>query len=275
MQSTTRQPGATPPVAAFRRELLQNLHDRVGTDLTFATPGDAYLALAFTVRDRLIQRWLDTLHAGIDSQARFVCYLSAEYLIGRQLDNNLLNTDTEDLAREALADLGLSLDELHALEAEPGLGNGGLGRLAACYLDSLATMRIPSIGYGIRYEFGIFRQTFKDGWQVEEADDWLRRGNPWEFSHAEMAIEVGFGGRTDGHTGPDGRYRVRWLPERTILASPTTPWCQGTPAAPSTPSDCGGPEPPARSTSKSSTRRLHPRRPPEHRVREPDQSPLP
>ena len=214
------QSAATPPVAAFRRELLQNLHDRVGTDLTFATPSEAYLALAYTVRDRLIQRWIDTLHAGIDSQARFVCYLSAEYLIGRQLDNNLLNTETEDLAREALADLGLSLDELRTLESEPGLGNGGLGRLAACYLDSLATLRIPAIGYGIRYEFGIFRQTFQDGWQVEEADDWLRRGNPWEFPHPEMAIEVGFGGHTEGTTGPDGRYRVRWMPERAILGVP-------------------------------------------------------
>jgi starch phosphorylase len=211
---------AAPPVAAFRRELLQNLHDRVGTDLTFATPSECYLALAYTVRDRLIQRWLDTLHAGIDSQARFVCYLSAEYLVGRQLDNNLLNTDTEDLAREALADLGLSLDELRTLEAEPGLGNGGLGRLAACYLDSLATLRIPAIGYGIRYEFGIFRQTFQDGWQVEEADDWLRRGNPWEFPHPEMAIEVGFGGHTEGRADPDGRYRVRWVPERSILGVP-------------------------------------------------------
>ena len=211
---------AHAPVAAFRRELLQNLHDRVGTDLTFATPSDAYLALAYTVRNRLIQRWLDTLHAGIESQSRFVCYLSAEYLTGRQLDNNLLNTDTEDLAREALADLGLSLDELRTLEAEPGLGNGGLGRLAACYLDSLATLRIPAIGYGIRYEFGIFRQTFQDGWQVEEADDWLRRGNPWEFPHPEMAIEVGFGGRTESGTDPQGRFRVRWLPERTLLGVP-------------------------------------------------------
>ena len=211
---------ALPPVAAFRRELLQNLHDRIGTDLSFATPSEAYLALAYTVRERLIQRWLDTLHAGIDSQARFVCYLSAEYLIGRQLDNNLLNTGTEDVAREALSDLGLSLDELRTLEAEPGLGNGGLGRLAACFLDSLATLRIPSIGYGIRYEFGIFRQTFRDGWQVEEADDWLRRGNPWEFPHPEMAIEVGFGGHTEAYTDAAGRYTVRWHPERTLQGVP-------------------------------------------------------
>jgi starch phosphorylase len=126
------QSASTPSVAAFRRELLENLHDRVGTDLTFAAPGEAYTALAYTVRDRLIQRWLDTLHAGIDGQARFVCYLSAEYLIGRQLDNNLLNTETEDLARAALADLGLSLDELRTLESEPGLGNGGLGHPRWC-----------------------------------------------------------------------------------------------------------------------------------------------
>ncbi|MCC7370269.1 MAG: glycogen/starch/alpha-glucan phosphorylase [Chloroflexi bacterium] len=209
-----------PPVAQFRRELLENLHDRVGTDLSFATPSEAYLALAYTVRDRLIQRWLDTLHAGIDSQSRFVCYLSAEYLIGRQLDNNLLNTGTEDVAREALSDLGLSLDELRGLESEPGLGNGGLGRLAACYLDSLATLRIPSIGYGLRYEFGIFRQVFRDGWQVEEADDWLRRGNPWEFPHPEMAIEVGFGGGTESFIDPNGRFRVRWHPDRTLVGVP-------------------------------------------------------
>src|SRR4051794_28975891 len=211
---------APTPVAEFRRAFLDNLHDHLGTDLSFATTNDYYLALAATVRDSLIQRWLDTLHAGFDQQARYVCYLSAEFLTGRQLDNNLLHCGCEDVAREALADLGLSLDELRAVEAEPGLGNGGLGRLAACYLDSLATLRIPSVGYGIRYEFGIFRQTFRDGWQVEEADDWLRRGNPWEFSHPEMAIEVGFGGRTEASTGPDGRYHVRWLPERTILGVP-------------------------------------------------------
>ena len=214
------QPPATPPVAAFRREILQNLHDRVGTDLTFATPSDAYLALAYTVRDRLIQRWLDTLHAGIDSQARFVCYLSAEYLLGRQLDNNLLNTDTEDLAREALADLGLSLDELRDAggRARPRQRRPRPARRLLPRLPRHA--RIPAIGYGIRYEFGIFRQTFEDGWQVEEADDWLRRGNPWEFPHPEMAIEVGFGGHTEGRTDQDGRYRVRWLPDRTVLGVP-------------------------------------------------------
>src|SRR6188768_2471370 len=200
---------ALPPVAAFRRELLQNLHDRIGTDLSFATPSEAYLALAYTVRDRLIQRWLDTLHAGIDSQNRFVCYLSAEYLIGRQLDNNLLNTDTEDLAREALADLGLSLDELRTLESEPGLGNGGLGRLAACYLDSLATLRIPAIGYGIRYEFGIFDQAIRDGWQVELTDKWLRFGNPWEIVRTEVAYEVMLGGHTEHDRDEAGQFRVR------------------------------------------------------------------
>jgi starch phosphorylase len=218
--ATASSPGALPPVAQFRRAFLDNLHDQLGNDLSFATPTDCYTALAHTVRHRLIQRWLDTLHAGIDREARFVCYLSAEYLIGRQLDNNLLNADYEEIAREGLADLGLSLDELRGLEVEPGLGNGGLGRLAACYLDSLATLRIPSVGYGIRYEFGIFRQTFRDGWQVEEADDWLRRGNPWEFPHPEMAFEVGFGGHTEGWTGDDGRYRVRWRPDRSILGVP-------------------------------------------------------
>ncbi|MCC6175240.1 MAG: glycogen/starch/alpha-glucan phosphorylase [Chloroflexi bacterium] len=212
--------GAATPVADFRRAFLSNLHDRRGTDLSFATPNDCYLALAQTVRDRLIQRWLDTVHTGIDNQARFVAYLSAEYLVGKQLDNNLLNTDSEDVAREALADLGLSLDGLRTLEPEPGLGNGGLGRLAACYLDSLATLRIPSVGYGIRYEFGIFRQEFQDGWQVEQVDDWLTRGDPWELPHPEMAVTVGFGGHTESGTDADGRYQVRWVPERTVLGVP-------------------------------------------------------
>ena len=158
-----------------------------------------YLALAYTVRDRLIQRWLDTLHA--HRQPGPIRLLP----LGRVPDRPRARQQPAQHRHRRRRPRGPRRSRpqpgrARALEAEPGLGNGGLGRLAACYLDSLATIRIPSIGYGIRYEFGIFRQTFQDGWQVEEADDsGCRRGNPWEFPHPELTIEVGFGGRTERH----------------------------------------------------------------------------
>jgi starch phosphorylase len=206
-------------VEEFTREYLENLRYLRGVE-RFATPNDRYQALAHTVRAYLMQDWLDSIHALFDAQARTVCYLSAEYLPGRQLGNNLLNADLEAIARQAMTGLGLDLDELAAIEVEPGLGNGGLGRLAACFLDSLATLRIPAVGYGLRYEFGIFQQTFVDGWQVEQPDPWLRLGNPWEFAHPELGVEVGFGGRTEWHTDVAGQARVRWLPERRVLGVP-------------------------------------------------------
>jgi starch phosphorylase len=149
-----------------------------------------------------------------------VVYLSAEYLLGRQLDNSLLAVGLHDVAEEALRGLGLDLDDLRQLETEPGLGNGGLGRLAACFIDSLATMRIPAVGYGIRYEHGIFRQEFVDGWQREQPDPWLALGNPWEFPHPEMAVEVGFGGATERYTDDQGRERSRWIPAEQVLGVP-------------------------------------------------------
>ena len=121
-----------------------------------------------------------------------------------------------DQAREAMAKLGVNLDELFEQEEEPGLGNGGLGRLASCYLDSLASVEIPAIGYGIRYEFGIFDQIIRDGWQVEITDKWLRYGNPWEIMRPELAFDVPFGGRTETWTDAQGRYRVRWVPDTVV-----------------------------------------------------------
>jgi starch phosphorylase len=205
---------------AFAQEFLEELRFGQGVDLARATHNDAYMALARTVRQALMSRWISTLDTQLTKKARFVCYLSAEYLLGRQLDNSLLAADLEQTARTALAGLGLDLDALRAVEVEPGLGNGGLGRLAACFMDSLATMRIPAVGYGIRYEFGIFRQEFVDGRQRESPDTWLAHGNPWEFAHPEMAKTVGFGGHVEPWTDERGRERRRWVPATEVLGVP-------------------------------------------------------
>jgi starch phosphorylase len=204
----------------FTREFLEELRFGQGVDLARATDNDAYMALARTVRQALMSRWISTLDTQLTQKARFVCYLSAEYLLGRQLDNSLLAADLEQTARAALAGLGLDLDALRAVEVEPGLGNGGLGRLAACFMDSLATMRIPAVGYGIRYEYGIFRQEFVDGRQRESPDAWLAHGNPWEFAHPEMAKTVGFGGHVEPWTDERGRERRRWVPATEVLGVP-------------------------------------------------------
>ncbi len=201
---------------AIQQSILDNLFYQLARFPPVASRNDYYLALAYTVRDRLLDRWVKTVMRYREERARTVCYLSAEYLLGPHLGNNLLALGIEEEAREACSAIGLELDGLLAQEEEPGLGNGGLGRLAACFLDSLATLEIPAIGYGIRYEFGIFDQTIRDGWQVEVSDTWLRLGNPWEIARPEIAFNVGFGGRCEGFTDAEGRYRVRWQPEQVV-----------------------------------------------------------
>jgi starch phosphorylase len=181
-----------------------------------ATPNDRYLALAHAVRDRLMDRWIHSGEAYYRSRARTVCYLSAEYLLGPHLGNNLLNLGVLDEARQAMEELGLDFEALLDQEEEPGLGNGGLGRLAACYMDSLATLQVPAIGYGIRYEFGIFDQVIRDGWQVEVTDKWLHLGNPWEVPRPEIAFEVGFGGQTGWYTDEGDLERACWFPGRVV-----------------------------------------------------------
>ncbi|MFL5731986.1 MAG: glycogen/starch/alpha-glucan phosphorylase [Chloroflexia bacterium] len=207
-------------VAQFQRDFLDTLRSVRGVDLDSATSIDCYQALAATVRRYLLPPALDTRRAQVGAQTKWAYYLSAEYLLGRQLDNNLLSAGLTDIARQALAGLGLSLDALREVEVEPGLGNGGLGRLAACYLDSAATLRLPVIGYGINYEYGIFRQSFADGWQVEHPDDWKLFGNPWELAHPELAVTVGFGGQVTGWTDGQGNQRFRWRPDHTVLGVP-------------------------------------------------------
>jgi glycogen phosphorylase len=181
-----------------------------------ATANDWYLALAKAVRDRLLERWISSFRTQIARNAKIVSYLSAEFLMGPQLGNNLLNLGILNEVRQAAEMVGLDLDSIIDQEEEPGLGNGGLGRLAACYLDSLATLEIPAIGYGIRYEFGIFDQEINDGWQREVTDKWLRYGNPWEIERAEISFEVPFGGYTEQLSDDKGQFRVRWIPERTV-----------------------------------------------------------
>jgi starch phosphorylase len=214
-------PVTTPPhsVDGFVKEFLRELNGSQGVALSGSTVNDQYLALAKTVRHYLMARWLETVRHNRLSKAKTIGYLSAEYLLGRQLGNALLATDLTEIAAKALESCGLDIATLRAQEVEPGLGNGGLGRLAACFIDSLATMSVPCIGYGIRYEYGIFRQTFVDGRQVEQPDTWLSLGGPWEFPHPEAAVEVDFGGHTETYDDK-GTTRTRWVPAWNVLGIP-------------------------------------------------------
>ena len=204
----------------LRRAVLDNLFYIQGKFPEIATPNDYYMALAYTVRDRLLHRWLKTVETWLHKDVKIVCYLSAEFLLGPHLGNNLINLGIEDPFRQAVEAVGQDLDALLRQEEEPGLGNGGLGRLAACYLDSLATLEVPAIGFGLRYEHGIFHQEIRDGWQVEMTDNWLHLGNPWEIARPESIFEVKLGGHTVRERDADGRERVRWVPERVVKGTP-------------------------------------------------------
>ncbi len=209
-------------IETLKRAFADNLFYIQGKFPQIATKNDYYMALAYTVRDRLVQRWLNSAQTYLKEgdDVKVVCYLSAEFLVGPHLSNNLINLGIYDLVCQTLEEFGLDLEELQAQEEEPGLGNGGLGRLAACFLDSLSTLEIPAVGYGIRYEFGIFDQEIRDGWQVEITDKWLRFGNPWEFVRPEYTVEVKFGGHTKSETDAGGNYRVCWIPESTVKGVP-------------------------------------------------------
>jgi glycogen phosphorylase len=198
--------------------LIDNLHYLQAKLPQHATRNDWYMALAYTVRDRMLDRYIKTLEALISANAsvKAVAYLSAEFLTGPHLGNSLINLGIWQAAQKAVSKVGQTLSELVEQEEEPGLGNGGLGRLAACYMDSLATLNVPAIGYGIRYEFGIFDQAIRDGWQIELTDKWLRFGNPWEMIRSEVTFNVSFGGHTEHYYDEQGRYRTRWLPEKVV-----------------------------------------------------------
>ncbi|GAB7080151.1 glycogen/starch/alpha-glucan phosphorylase [Megalodesulfovibrio paquesii] len=205
----------------LRQAVLDHLYYSTGRVRETARVEDWYVAVSLAVRDRMVEAWV----AGIERIAaarsvRCVAYLSAEFLIGPQLGANLLTMNLTEPMREGLASLGQNLDDIIFHEPEPGLGNGGLGRLAACYLDSLATLGVPAIGYGIRYEYGMFRQAIEDGAQVELADKWLRHGFPWELAHVDQRYEVGLSGESHLESDADGVLRARWTPARTIAACP-------------------------------------------------------
>jgi starch phosphorylase len=206
--------------ASIRRDFAAKLFFELAKFPGVATCNDHYLALAYVVRDRVLQRWVRSARTFLEQEHRTVIYLSAEYLMGPQLGHNLMNLGIEQPVREAMQQLGLDLDELIEHEEEPGLGNGGLGRLAACFMDSLATLDMPAIGHGIRYEFGIFDQEIRDGWQVEKTDMWLRPGFPWEIRRYGIEHAVGFGGRTEHTVDDKGIHRARWIPERVVKGIP-------------------------------------------------------
>ncbi|MBX2802326.1 MAG: glycogen/starch/alpha-glucan phosphorylase [Myxococcales bacterium] len=204
----------------LRRAVVDHLLYTRAKDLRSATLTDVYHALSHAVRDRLVHRWMTTQRQYASADVKRVYYLSAEYLLGRQLEANLHVLGLRDLAQRGLAAYDIDLDAVLDEEADPGLGNGGLGRLAACFMDSLATLKMPGMGYGIRYEFGIFRQEITDGWQQEAPDEWLRKGNPWEIKRPEYTVPVPFGGHVEHSVDDRGRLEVRWREANRILGVP-------------------------------------------------------
>lgn len=213
------RPDMSNSVDAIKTSYLNHLKYSLAKDEFSATDHDRYYALALAIRDRLVDGWIRTSVTYHKTGVKRAYYLSMEYLIGRAMGNNVINLQLDDAVRQAMADLGLSWDFLRDLERDAGLGNGGLGRLAACFLDSLATLQLPGYGYGVRYDYGIFRQAIRDGYQVEEPDNWLRFGNPWELERPESQFEVHFGGRVFMEER-EGRLRPRWVDYETVLGIP-------------------------------------------------------
>uniref|UniRef100_A0AAV2JBS6 Alpha-1,4 glucan phosphorylase n=1 Tax=Knipowitschia caucasica TaxID=637954 RepID=A0AAV2JBS6_KNICA len=202
-------------VTELKTNFNRHLHFTLVKDRNVATKRDYYFALAHTVRDHLVGRWIRTQQHYYEKDPKRVYYISLEFYMGRTLQNTMVNLALENACDEATYQLGLDMEELEDMEEDAGLGNGGLGRLAACFLDSMASLGLAAYGYGIRYEFGIFNQKIVNGWQVEEADDWLRYGNPWEKARPEYMRPVHFYGRTEHH--PDG---AKWVDTQVVLALP-------------------------------------------------------
>ena len=194
----------------------ERLFYTLGKRPEIATTHDFYMALSYAVRDQMMTYWLDLPH----QPRKEVAYLSAEFLIGPQLNNNLISLGIRDEAKEALAEYDRTLEDILDVAEEPGLGNGGLGRLAACYMESLATLKVPATGYGIRYKYGIFKQLIKDNQQVEITDNWLHGEWPWELCQPDESVFVGFGGRVENYVSDRGNYRVRWVPDEQVVAVP-------------------------------------------------------
>jgi starch phosphorylase len=213
----TMESVSTVETEALQQAILAKLTYHVGTSPAHATDHDWFVATALAVRDRAMDRWMAS--KGQDQAVRKqVCYLSLEFLIGRLLADTLNNLRLTETAREALAGLGVDLDRLRAIEPDAALGNGGLGRLAACFMESMASLEIPAYGYGIRYEHGLFRQTIRDGWQHEQPEDWLIRSNPWEFERSDLVYQVPFGGFVEELPASDKPAAFIWQPAETVQA---------------------------------------------------------
>ena len=204
--------------APFCQALGNHLTYSVGKDHFTATPRDWFFALAHTTRDQMTARWMETMRRYYEADAKRIYYMSMEFLIGRTLINSLMNMGHYDECLKMAAATGLDLEQARAMEPDAALGNGGLGRLAACFLDSMATLGLPSYGYGIRYEYGMFNQRIENGWQVEHPDSWLRYGNPWEFPRPEVLYPVKFYGRTVEYTSEAGSLRHHWVETEDVMA---------------------------------------------------------
>ena len=226
--SPAAPPAAAADVSAFRATIVRKLVYAVGKDSEHALEHDWLVATTLAARDHIVGHWMDSTRRTYREGGKRVCYFSLEFLPGRMLFDALSNLGLTDTARAALSDLGVDLDRLRKLEPDPALGNGGLGRLAACFMESMATLRIPAYGYGIRYDHGIFRQVLKDGQQMELPEDWLSAGNPWEFARPEVAYTIGFGGTVEVVPNPDGTSRSVWHAADSVKAvaydTPITGW---------------------------------------------------
>ncbi len=213
-----------PPLAmnanGLEEDFCRYFNHTLGWDKAIVSAHHVYSSCALVLRDRLVERWRRTQRAYDESGCKQAYYLSLEFLMGRALGNALLNLELTGAGVEAMRNLGLDMEEVRELESDAGLGNGGLGRLAACFLDSCATLQLPVTGYGIRYEYGMFRQKIEQGRQVEEPDHWLRNGNPWEIERPEFAVRIKFGGRSDFYTDTDGDLRARWIDTQDVVAVP-------------------------------------------------------
>ncbi len=210
--------GMAMPV--LKRSVLDHLLFTCGKSLDDASPLDFYTALAHAVRDRLVHRWLLTERTYEEVDAKRAYYLSSEFLVGRSLGLSLMNLGLYDAAARLMAERGYTLDDILEQEGDPGLGNGGLGRLAACFMDSMATLQLPAMGYGIRYDYGIFEQRIENGYQVERRDNWLQYGSPWELPRHDLTKVVRFYGRVEEHRDERGRMRVEWLDTKEVVGLP-------------------------------------------------------
>jgi starch phosphorylase len=220
-QTKVKGPAYTNPRTGMeledvKQDLAENMLYVLGKPPALATPHDCYKAVAYSVRNRLMKRWIASTEKFLNSKGKAVCYFSAEFLIGPQLYRNLINLDMYATMKQAVKEFNLDLADIIEEEQEPGLGNGGLGRLAACYIESLATLGVTAVGFGIRYEHGMFHQTFHDGWQVELTDNWLHMGNPWEIPRPDRTYDVKFNGHTEVSADEHGIQRVKWIPGRTV-----------------------------------------------------------